>query len=171
MAKKKKAASVPADLTKVASAASIGQLRMIEGVCSLGPGKPPDELAQTMHIATNRVAENAIMATGLYLLHEKDKSPDAEGFRVCAEFTVVFKFQDMKTLKSSDVVQFCLKVGATTLWPYWREYVQSQTTRMGLPGLRIPLLHPKTMRAATKKELANHMAKPKPGAKKKMKLK
>jgi hypothetical protein len=26
-------------------------------------------------------------------------------------------------------------------WPYWREFVQSATTRMGLPALRMPLLY------------------------------
>ncbi len=29
-----------------------------------------------------------------------------------------------------------------TVWPYWRELVQSLTVRMGLPPLTLPLLKP-----------------------------
>jgi hypothetical protein len=39
----------------------------------------------------------------------------------------------------------------TTAWPYWREFVQSMSTRMGFPALTVPLLEIVPKKAATKK--------------------
>lgn len=150
MAKKKKADPKQPDPGLAAKAASIGELRLTHLLCSLGDsaagGKPKEDLLQTMSVSTTRVAENAVMVTALYLLHEKNKKPEDDGFRIHANYGLIFRFEQMKSLDPAAVVDFCLKVGATTLWPYWRELVQSLTTRMGLPGLRVPLLHPKNVK-------------------------
>ena len=36
---------------------------------------------------------------------------------------------------------FAAATATYNVWPYWREFVQSMTTRMGLPGITIPLFH------------------------------
>ena len=36
-------------------------------------------------------------------------------------------------------------------WPYWREFVQSMSTRMGFPALTVPLLEITAKKAASKK--------------------
>ena len=53
-----------------------------------------------------------------------------------ADYSIAENFQDEKTFQ-----QFQQRVGMANLWPYWREFVQSMTTRMGLPALPIPLLN------------------------------
>ena len=35
-------------------------------------------------------------------------------------------------------------------WPYWREFVQSMSSRMGFPALTVPLLEIVPKKAATK---------------------
>ena len=34
------------------------------------------------------------------------------------------------------------EIAAQNAWPYWREFVQSQTVRMGLPAFPMPILNP-----------------------------
>ena len=36
-------------------------------------------------------------------------------------------------------------------WPYWREFVQSMSTRMGFPALTVPLLEIVPKKSAAKK--------------------
>jgi preprotein translocase subunit SecB len=45
----------------------------------------------------------------------------------------------------SDIKAFARSNGMLNVWPYWREFVQSTTSRAGLPPLTVPLfrLHQK----------------------------
>jgi len=38
----------------------------------------------------------------------------------------------------------------STAWPYWREFVQSMSSRMGFPALTVPLLEIRPKKAAAK---------------------
>ena len=41
-------------------------------------------------------------------------------------------------------------------WPYWREFVQSMSARMGFPALTVPLLEIVPKKTAVKKEESRH---------------
>jgi len=53
-----------------------------------------------------------------------------------ADYAIVDEFPD------KDVFQkFIATIGLAHIWPYWREFAQSITTRMGLPAFPIPLIN------------------------------
>ena len=54
-------------------------------------------------------------------------------------------FKDFKPLDPEDedifLFQYLYEVPPmSTAWPYWREFVQSMSARMGFPALMVPLL-------------------------------
>jgi len=64
----------------------------------------------------------------------------SEGLRVEATFGLLYAV-DWKDEPTQEVVdEFGRAVGVNNAWPYWREFVQSMTARMGLPPVRIPIL-------------------------------
>jgi hypothetical protein len=61
-------------------------------------------------------------------------------FFIGATFRIVYAL-NVETLPPSELLTaFALRTGIYNVWPYWREFVQSMTTRMGLPALTIPLV-------------------------------
>jgi hypothetical protein len=49
-------------------------------------------------------------------------------------------------------VEYLLKINPISdVWPYWREFVQTMSTRMGFPALTVPMLEIVPKKPATKK--------------------
>lgn len=85
-----------------------------------------------------------------------DKSPKKLVMKIEATFFTSFArnatdhqhFIDNFDLDSEDVVKSLAAIGEffyhfnpiSTAWPYWREFVQSLSTRMGFPALTVPML-------------------------------
>lgn len=61
-------------------------------------------------------------------------------------FLVVYGLPDSGAFSSDEIDAFGRVNGTYNVWPYWREYVQSVTTRMGLPPLALPLLTVEALR-------------------------
>lgn len=57
-----------------------------------------------------------------------------------ATFHVAYEFgESVLDLGPEGVRRFSQEVAAPEVWPYWREFAQSMTNRMGLPTIRLPL--------------------------------
>jgi hypothetical protein len=57
-----------------------------------------------------------------------------------ATFHLAYEFiESVFGLGPEGVRMFSQEVAAPEVWPYWREFAQSMTTRMGLPAIRLPL--------------------------------
>jgi len=67
---------------------------------------------------------------------------DAPHFHIEAAFELVYRVDSLEGISEELVTEFGQRNALYNAWPYWREFVQSMTTRMGLPALRIPLLRP-----------------------------
>jgi preprotein translocase subunit SecB len=67
-----------------------------------------------------------------------EKEPDPV-VNVDASFLLVYELIDLEGLTDEHFRQFANVNGLFNAWPYWREYVQSATIRMGLPALTIPV--------------------------------
>jgi len=52
----------------------------------------------------------------------------------------LYSFNQKADFKKDDLDMFANVNGVFNCWPYWREFVQNITTRMGLPSLIVPLL-------------------------------
>ncbi|AEB10085.1 hypothetical protein [Desulfobacca acetoxidans] len=69
------------------------------------------------------------------------KEGDKEDFslEIKATFSVNYKIHSPDTFSASDIEMFAKINPIYNCWPYWREFVQNITARMGLPTLTIPL--------------------------------
>jgi len=69
--------------------------------------------------------------------NQKDESP---AIHVRAAF--VLEYSSSGVRMPADVMgQFARTTAHLNVWPFWRELVQSTTTRMGLPAVPVPLLN------------------------------
>lgn len=69
-----------------------------------------------------------------------DLSPSDMPLFICAEFHVTYAAKSLRGLDSDHLGAFGVQTGLFHVWPYWREFVASVTSRMGFPPLTIPLL-------------------------------
>jgi preprotein translocase subunit SecB len=56
-----------------------------------------------------------------------------------AELVLLYSIKDIEGLDDSSFKSFAELNGTYNAWPYWREFVQNVTSRMGLPPLTIPV--------------------------------
>lgn len=78
---------------------------------------------------------NFFYATGVRLV-EKDKEGDPV-VEIQATFNAVYRSRDQ--IGSDLIKKFSEEHVAYHVWPYWREFVQSSCTRLGIAPIRIPL--------------------------------
>lgn len=60
--------------------------------------------------------------------------------KIESEYVLTYKLKDDRKISKSDLKAFCNMNAIYNAWPFWREYVQSATTRMEIPVLTLPLL-------------------------------
>jgi len=69
----------------------------------------------------------------------------------------------------ADFMEYYLTINPiSNAWPYWREFVQSMSTRMGFPALTVPLLEIIPKKSAGKKAERQPAKKESPGRRKKV---
>jgi hypothetical protein len=69
-----------------------------------------------------------------------DKSPDKIVMSIEASFCTAYVLKPIEEFDPADIDHFAKINPIYNAWAYWREFVQSMTTRMGFPALTIPLL-------------------------------
>jgi preprotein translocase subunit SecB len=60
--------------------------------------------------------------------------------RIQGEFELEYSIDSLDQIKQENINAFGQMNGIHNAWPYWREYVQSMTVRMGLPPLTLPVI-------------------------------
>lgn len=65
-----------------------------------------------------------------------------EFLRIEAMFLLQYRLTSFEGLLKANITAFGEIGGVHHAWPYWREYVQATTVRMGFPALTIPLYKP-----------------------------
>ncbi|NLX20569.1 MAG: hypothetical protein GXY55_02715 [Phycisphaerae bacterium] len=73
--------------------------------------------------------------------HE-DAADGEEALRIEALFVLAYRVDSLKGLDKTNFDAFGETNGLYNVWPFWREYVQATTARLGLPPLTIPVLPP-----------------------------
>ncbi len=71
-----------------------------------------------------------------------------------ASFVLSYKIENFEGLTQKAFEQFANLNGIYNAWPYWREFVQNNVVRMGLPPLSIPvfrIMEPPKEKAIKKK--------------------
>jgi hypothetical protein len=74
---------------------------------------------------------------------DDDNQPD---IAIEAVFELVYEITDRAAIEDSDLRHFASANGTHNAWPYWREYAQSATLRLGVtpyiaPPFKLPSVH------------------------------
>lgn len=107
-------------------------------------GAPPQHLTVTLEFGGGGVPDKPDHLAFI-VKHNAEARYDLAGepaIKIQANFVILYKFPvPFEGEIPQDVVkEFGEKQAVMHAWPYWREFVQSATSRMGLPILRMPLL-------------------------------
>jgi hypothetical protein len=71
---------------------------------------------------------------------KRDRSQTGSSvFSIEATFALDYSLESIADLQEGHFRAFALTNGVFNAWPYWREYVQSCASRMGLPNVVIPV--------------------------------
>ena len=126
--------------------ASLQFIRLVESHSKLGPlqqGKLPGQGTQTITLGinidsiTNKV--QAVVTLKLVMAYEEGGDHDPP-VQVSATFQLQYAVE--KVPRQRQLLEEALQqVAMMNIWPYWREFVQSSSVRMGLPPLPVPLFH------------------------------
>ncbi len=79
-----------------------------------------------------------------------DLEPEEERIRIEASFRLTYRLDSIEGLDEENFRAFGELNGIYNAFPFWREYLQSTTARMGLPPLIAPLFKPRAAVAAKK---------------------
>lgn len=69
-------------------------------------------------------------------MQNEDNKPIAD---ITADFLVAYSINNTRGLKKEHYDAFATYNGIYNAWPYWREFVQSITSKMQMPTLTIPV--------------------------------
>jgi hypothetical protein len=75
----------------------------------------------------------------LFLHVKRDNAPEEILIRIEARFAITYAIHSTESLTPENYEAFSERNAVFNIWPYWREFVQSTTVRMGLPALTLPV--------------------------------
>lgn len=65
-------------------------------------------------------------------------------------YLAIYRMNSVESLTHEHLQAFAEMNGVYNTWPFWREFIQSATTRMGLPVFTLPVLPPITKQPSGK---------------------
>jgi preprotein translocase subunit SecB len=74
-----------------------------------------------------------------FALNATHENPDSKPMEILLTLEATYKVPIEITFSAKQVKAFATTNGMLNVWPYWREFVQSVTSRAGLPPLTLPL--------------------------------
>jgi hypothetical protein len=139
---------------------SLREIRLLESHCKLGAlreGELPSNATQTITFAMqiDPGKGDATVVVGIRMGVTYNEPDGGEPpLMVSANFGLRYGFSRPSSRKHlQEAIQ---QVATFNVWPYWREFVQSMTVRMGLPAFPVPLINPTRLEGpGTKTETPN----------------
>jgi preprotein translocase subunit SecB len=100
------------------------------------------EYAMEAQSSCDRDAKELVVRATLMTCAKNDSGAKVteEIFHIEAEFILRYSIDSIDGIDDEHVKAFGRINGIHNAWPYWREYVQSTTVRLGLPPLALPLM-------------------------------
>ncbi len=90
------------------------------------------------------------------------KSPENAAISIKAAFELQYTLPPKFSVSRRDLDTFARINGVFNAWPYWREFVESMTSRMHLPPLVLPVFRVRETAKAIPKKASNTRRKPSP---------
>lgn len=105
---------------------------------------PPANLAMRVAVTTDyKESEFLIQVRPTFTLVGRDTAENTEEkLHIEALFVLQYKVPSFDGLSKANIDAFGELNGVFNVWPYWREFVQNMTVRMGLPPLTVPVYRP-----------------------------
>ena len=130
---------------RVAAKVEILQIRLVQSTvkAELERPEPPEHVRHGLQV--NCVADRetktiTVRVKFLFRAHYEDgKEPSTAPLIVDAEFMLAYQVPSLDGIEEKHIDAFAKLNGAYNAWPYWREYLQSSLTRVGLPALTVPV--------------------------------
>jgi len=123
------------------------------------------DVDRTVRVEVNKDENMIIVFPNFELKGYSDKKrakQDEPFLNIKAMFALVYRAKDLSNLSEKAFDSFGQANGIYNAWPYWREFVQNVTTRMGLPPLTVPVFRivaPPQKEASTRKRATKKKAK------------
>jgi hypothetical protein len=121
-------------------------VRLVESMSKIGtlkpnelPGHATQAVNATLGFSQDDKAAFFNLRIKLDASYDGDKTKDPAVSILAsfvANYSIVEMFSDEEIFK-----KFAHQIGMLTIWPFWREFAQSMTTRMGLPAFPVPLIN------------------------------
>jgi len=87
-----------------------------------------------------RKEDNLLLICNFTVSAFRKDQPDNLIMNIGAKFSLEYYIQNPEKLLENDIDNFIKIAPLDTAWPFWREFVQNLTSRMGFPTLTIPIL-------------------------------
>jgi preprotein translocase subunit SecB len=123
--------------------AELQDLRLL--ACTCKPGvitQRPSELKQSITIQVMENPDPRVLPIRAIFTIVGTESDGQETLSVEAHYGLMYRIESLENFAPDDKVHFGQLIGLNNAWPYWREFVQSLTARMGFPPLTLPLIRP-----------------------------
>lgn len=102
----------------------------------------PKRLTQQIGIETHVDKDRSLLSVFphfMLVVKRHEGSPEELLVRIEARFALTYTLASQENLSEENYEAFGQRNGVYNAWPYWREFVQSTTVRMGLPALTLPV--------------------------------
>jgi preprotein translocase subunit SecB len=131
---------------KISEQVELKEVKLITTECNQLPlleqGEKLFDVDRKVEIETNKET-NTILVFSTFNLKgysEKNKLESEKSFlNIRATFLLIYQAKDIGSFDDKAFEIFGQSNGIYNAWPYWREFVQNITSRMGLPVLTIPV--------------------------------
>jgi len=120
-------------LRLVESSSKLGELRENDEL----PGQAMQAISLTLGLSDDQKAAKVTVRIKLDATYDGDATKEPV-LSILASFELYFDIVEaFRTPKVREA--FFQRIGMLVVWPYWREFVQTMTTRMGLPAFPVPI--------------------------------
>jgi hypothetical protein len=73
-------------------------------------------------------------------IDKNEVKEDKQVVSIKAEYLLEYALLDKADLSKEELVNFCNINAVYNAWPFWREFLQTMSNKMGLPTITLPLL-------------------------------
>jgi len=160
---KRKTASKIVLATPVSQRVVLDDILLVETVARRKPlrGELPAHVSISVNVKTSADKKQSLIQVRPHfvLVARFDDESGDELLRIEAVFLLQYRVPSFDGLRKPNITAFGEMNGLYNAWPYWREFAQATTVRMGLPALTIPVYRVVASQASRKKKSASRTTK------------
>lgn len=126
---------------------TLQDVRLTESRTKLGQlreGRLPNEATQSVNLTVGIEKEKKVIyvlaALGVDARYQGDPKESETPLSIHATFALRYGFGET-TSRDDEISEAVTHVASLVVWPFWREFVHSTSSRMGLPPFPVPLMN------------------------------